>query len=239
MSEIFLPLKPRPLEDPAAAGVVQANLEYLMQLFQKGISDGDTLVWDATLGRFIAQPAGGVDNVVALPTTDLKPGREIILTDSLTAPTYHWHLRYNADSSSSYKWECIGGTPAVSAVAGSGTLTNNTTYNDLSDVAGPDFTLPTGVGGDFLFHVSAQARSFNNAGNYREALMAYAVGATAANDADAAETSWDDYISIFMESRKNGIASGALIRAKYRMTTADGTITFRQRRLSTIPYRVG
>ena len=35
--------------------------------------------------------------------------KEAILVDSITDPTYRWHLRYNNASTSSYKWECIGG----------------------------------------------------------------------------------------------------------------------------------
>src|SRR6516164_9624771 len=36
-------------------------------------------------------------------------GQEAILVDSITNPTYQWRLRYNAGSTSAYKWEFVGG----------------------------------------------------------------------------------------------------------------------------------
>ena len=56
-------------------------------------------------------------------------GQEAILVDSTTSPTYYWRFRYNAGSTSAYKWEFVGG--AVKTVyAGAGTWT------DLSAVGG-------------------------------------------------------------------------------------------------------
>jgi hypothetical protein len=39
-------------------------------------------------------------------------GQEAILVDSITNPSYQWRFRYNAGSTSPYKWECVGGQPA-------------------------------------------------------------------------------------------------------------------------------
>ena len=49
-------------------------------------------------------------------------GQEAILVDSLTNPTYQWRFRYNAGSTSAYKWEFVGGAPAnvVDAALASG-----------------------------------------------------------------------------------------------------------------------
>lgn len=38
-------------------------------------------------------------------------GQEAILVDSITNPTYQWRFRYNAGSTSPYKWEFVGGAP--------------------------------------------------------------------------------------------------------------------------------
>jgi hypothetical protein len=237
MSEIFLPLRPR-RDDEAAAMVVQNNLEYLMQLFEKGLNDGDILVWNALLGRFVAEPAGGVQVVTSFPLAPI-PGQEIVLTDSLSSPTYHWALRYNADSASSYKWECMGGTPGVVVTgAGGQQTTTSTTFTDLT-TTGPDFTLPTGVGGDFLVQVGASiANSDAPAG--RVSLMSYALGATGAGDDGAARSQSSGQVSVMSSRRKTSIASGALIRCKYRTTNAAGTASFENDRwLSVFPYRVG
>jgi hypothetical protein len=43
-------------------------------------------------------------------------GQVYTLVDSTTTPTYQWTFRYNAGSSSSFKWEFVGGAPAYAAV---------------------------------------------------------------------------------------------------------------------------
>lgn len=237
MTEIFFPLRPRPREDPASAGVVQTNLEYVMQLFQKGVEDGDILVWDKVLGRYLAEAAGGVQSVTALPIVDLKPGKEIILQDSLTAPTYHWHLRYNPSSTSPYKWECIGGMPAIRVTtAVVMEQTASTTYTNLATV-GPDLQLPAGVGGDFSIAVGGGL--WHDIVNNR-AFMSYDLGAVGAIDSDAASGSTANPISVYKPRRKNGIASGALIRCKYRSSTGANSARFEPDRwLQVMPYRVG
>jgi hypothetical protein len=52
----------------------------------------------------------------SLPTSPVD-GQEAVLVDSLTNPTYQWRFRYNAGSSSAYKWEFVGGPSLTSASA--------------------------------------------------------------------------------------------------------------------------
>lgn len=234
MTEIFFPLAPRPHEDPAASGVVQENLEYVMQLFQKGVEDGDILVWDKLLGRYRARGAGGVERVTSIPVTDIYPGKEIILTDNPSSPSYLWHLQYNADSPSAYKWEFIGGTPALSVVA-TFNESPSTVYTNLGTI-GPDVQLPAGVGGDFL--ISAGGLVWHDiSGNI--AYMSYAIGATEAIDADAARSGVNNPTSVIMPRRKTAITAGALIRARYRSSTGSFSARFQERWLSVQPLRVG
>jgi len=42
-------------------------------------------------------------------------GQEAVLVDNVTNPSYQWRFRYNASSSSAYKWEFVGGYPYFSA----------------------------------------------------------------------------------------------------------------------------
>ena len=44
-----------------------------------------------------------------LPASPID-GQEYTLVDSLTNPSYQWRFRWNAGSSSAYKWEFVGGT---------------------------------------------------------------------------------------------------------------------------------
>lgn len=235
MSEIVLPLKPRPREDPAAAGVVQLNLEEVMQLFQKGIEDGDILVWDKVLGRYLARPAGGVEVLTSLPLTDLYPGREIILTNNPASPLYLWHLRYNFDSPSLYKWEFMGGSPSMSLVSPwQGTF--STTPTDVA-TPGPDFQLPAGVGGDFCLDYGAQHRQATFG---REARMVWSVnGSPGAAATESVISTMNDFMSVSIRRRVNNVAAGALIRMKYATSNSADEASFRERWLSVQPYRVG
>jgi len=58
-------------------------------------------------------------------------GQEAILVDSVSNPTYQWRFRFNASSTSAYKWEFVGGGPYVN---GGGS----------ANFAGATPTVPTG-----------------------------------------------------------------------------------------------
>jgi len=69
-------------------------------------------------------PPAAVAYGTSLPASPVD-GQEAILVDSTTNSTYQWRFRYNAGSTSAYKWEYVGGTavymtpPAFSPPAGS------------------------------------------------------------------------------------------------------------------------
>jgi hypothetical protein len=58
-------------------------------------------------------PAGAAPTVAYGTTLPASPvdGQIAALTDSVSSPTFTWLFRYNASSSSAYKWEFIGGAP--------------------------------------------------------------------------------------------------------------------------------
>jgi hypothetical protein len=71
----------------------------------------------ATGLRWANPPSGAAPSYgTTLPATP-SDGQEHILVDSLTNPTYQWRFRYNAGSTSAYKWEFIGGDALASADA--------------------------------------------------------------------------------------------------------------------------
>lgn len=76
--------------------------------------------------------------VTALPGSPVD-GQEVVYTDSLTAPTYAWRLKYFSGASSP-KWVFMGGTPMVSAVSGSLTTSTSGSFIDLT--SGPTLTVP-------------------------------------------------------------------------------------------------
>ena len=63
--------------------------------------------------------AGSFSAVYYGTTFPVSPadGQEAILVDSVTNPSYQWRFRYNAGSSSPYKWEFVGGPPWTQFVA--------------------------------------------------------------------------------------------------------------------------
>lgn len=76
----------------------------------------------------------------SLPVSPVD-GQIFILVDSLTNPTYSWQLRYNASSTSAYKWEFIGGTPFVK-------FESNPINYGASGITSPAITVPRA--GDYL-----------------------------------------------------------------------------------------
>jgi hypothetical protein len=77
-------------------------------------------------------------------------GQEAILVDSTTNPSYQWRFRYNAGSTSAYKWESVGGSDLSLA---STTDASNTIDNTWEAAATPTWTIPRS--GEYL--CSAQA----------------------------------------------------------------------------------
>jgi len=72
-----------------------------------------------------------------LPVTPYD-GQEAILVDSVSNPTYQWRFRYNASSTSAYKWEFIGGSSAAPYYATTDTLASTGWQNGNN----PNFTVP-------------------------------------------------------------------------------------------------
>lgn len=117
----------------ATTPITQAALDHI----ETGIFDAAAVADAATATAAAALPKPGYGT--SLPGSPVD-GQEYILVDSITAPTYMWRFRYNAGSSSSYKWEFVGGVPAYNRNDTSAD-TSSVTAVDLSPV-GPTLTLP-------------------------------------------------------------------------------------------------
>jgi hypothetical protein len=162
-------------------------------------------------------------------------GQEAILVDSVSNPSYQWRFRYNAGSSSAYKWEFIGGAPASSS-ADPLEATTSQTYVVLT-TPGPSITLPRA--GDYLISISADMAA---APNNDTARASFDIGATVANDNDS--LTFNNSSSAVMGSTvfcsrimaRTGLPAVALVM-KYR-TIAGGSCQFRRRSMSVWPIRV-
>lgn len=173
--------------------------------------------------------------VTTLPASPYN-GQEVFYQNAAmsTAGGVVWKLRYNADSSSDYKWEFVGGT-WLSSETDTGETTTSTTYADLA-TAGPTVTTPL-AGDYFVRHGANMWTNTNNAA----AIMSYAVGGTAAADADMIACSGGSQPAVssnYRVRRKNAVAASSAITAKYRVDIAS-TGSWRWRFIAIIPIRVG
>jgi hypothetical protein len=159
-------------------------------------------------------------------------GQEAILVDNISNPSYQWRFRFNASSTSTYKWEFIGGSEA-SAYVGTSESTASGTYTDLATV-GPTVTVPRA--GDYWIEISA---NLNNAGVNGVANMSFAVGATAALQADAVQVfSATGSTTIFAcrSILKTGVAVATALTMKYM--AQNQTVPFQLRQMRVRPVRV-
>ena len=158
-------------------------------------------------------------------------GQEAILVDSLTNPSYQWRFRYNAGSSSPYKWEFIGGPPASTYVSAN-EVYSGSGWANLATV-GPNFTIPRA--GDYRVEADATTGIPGASG-------ASWIGVADNGDQDPVSSvsfyngatsggSW----GLHMVEEKAGQAAGNVFRMRY---TAIGANQFAGRRLTVLPRRV-
>jgi hypothetical protein len=157
-------------------------------------------------------------------------GQEAILVDSTSNPTYQWRFRYNAGSSSSYKWEFVGGAPKV-VTNDTDETTTSASYVDFTNNV--QFTIP--LAGDWLIHFGATTVS---PGTFLTNVSPF-IGATA-TDADsiiAGAGSQPRFASDSRLLRKTGLAAASVVKLQWK--TGGGTPTSYDRFLAIQPIRVG
>lgn len=171
--------------------------------------------------------------LTSLPASPVD-GQEILFLADSTRRTI-WHLRYNAGSSFSSKWEPVS-TPAplFSAVDTAELSTGTVAYQDLATV-GPQVTAP--VVGDYMLDYRTHVTSTG----VTTPLVAPSIGgaAPAANDDAQATIAANSYVvSLSRQREKLGIAALATIRLRYNPGAVSGA-TFSRRSLAVTPLRVG
>lgn len=180
-----------------------------------------------------AQPVGKPSYGTTLPGSPID-GQEAILVDSVTNPSYQWRFRYNAGSSSAYKWEFIGGTPAVSSVASAQSTTTVASTIDLTTV-GPRIIVPRA--GDYYVE-SGQAAIQHNIANAIASISPWKNAASTGigGQIQLGPANIDNLLTFGPELFTDLIA-GDDLRIRYYMSTA-GTCYWSQRRIAVLPKRV-
>jgi hypothetical protein len=165
-------------------------------------------------------------------------GQQAVLVDSTTSPTYMWQFRYNAGSSSAYKWEFIGGSPATAVVATAESSTTIGSWLDLATV-GPSVVMPRT--GDYRAEAGGICSSNINA------LTAYIVGITVG--AGSPTTAQQAYalaqgtpllngFAALVAVAISGVTAGQDIRMRYYGSGGAATWTWQARRIAIYPIRV-
>jgi hypothetical protein len=148
--------------------------------------------------------------VTALPGSPFD-GQLALLTDSHTAPTWQWMLMYDASISGPSKWRFLGGPPLFAEDVDAHT-TVSTSYIDLGPSGsdpGPSIAVP--VAGSIDVEIGCRVFLIDDG---HSAFMSYAIGGTAAVDADALE--------FYSGASDNGTATvaGNLSRPRRKTLTA-------------------
>lgn len=163
-------------------------------------------------------------------------GQEAVLVDSVTNSSYTWRFRYNAQSTSAYKWEFVGGNAwqAIPATSGETTSSLHPVLVDLA--SGPSLIAPRA--GDYFAEFSLHA-SNNTAGQQYGAGPAFGSAGAVANADLILAFSPAAGQSFFLgrKARLNGVAAGDSIRIRY-CAIGGGTANFERRHLQITPVRV-
>jgi hypothetical protein len=180
-----------------------------------------------------APSPAAVSYATTLPASPID-GQEAILVDSVTNPSYQWRFRYNAGSTSAYKWEFIGGAPADIEIGGGYTTSVQFASFDVS--AGPTFTAPRA--GIYTVSIYANGQSSgvpNNGamialcinGTYSDQFIIYATGQAAGG-----------YQPLAKSSSSPPVTAGQIFQLGCCSYPGAVSCTFERRTLQVEPRRV-
>ena len=174
----------------------------------------------------------------SLPTAPYD-GQEAILVDSVTNPSYVWRLRYNAGSSSAYKWEFVGGSPAYAewkgaqAVSAGWTKLPSAGTTTVTVPRAGDYDVTYGAGGQIETAVATDLAVgiFNAAGtqlgtNDWQDCMARVTGTV--------YDKWD----IGKSHRLAGLAAGTALDVRGTNVSGSTVLNFLTSYISAVPKRV-
>jgi len=177
-----------------------------------------------------AAPSATLTYTTTLPGSPTD-GQEVVLVDSLTAPTYIWRLRYNAGSASTYKWEFIGGSEKVVAADAAAACAGDSLGNSSPVLS---YTIP--YAGDWDITVGGLVNITSGFSNAGYPGFSYSVGAT------AADFQWGVSGHYFIATgsatkRWDAIAASTVVTHKNQKYVGTGGDIYR-RRLHFRPVRI-
>lgn len=173
-----------------------------------------------TVAQFLALTAqldGTLVRVQLVAPTASAPGQNIL-------------LRYNAGSAHAAKWEVEGESPDLIAESTAAVSTTSTTY--VTPTSAVSMTLPLSGVAD-MYAYASDALVLPPAGATSYGWLSYAVGATGAQDADAAKVSAPSNAtggssgatgsSVRSAPRRKTVTAGDIVTPKFRSLAATTT----------------
>lgn len=150
-----------------------------------------------------------------------------------------WNFRYRAGSSSSYKWEFIGGQRLGQEGVGGNTWGTWLSTNSLTTVAlsgGPSVTIP--LAGDY--EVVGQANAYNAAGDSLIGFTLATAGGTGWSFLDAMHYGFTSYQGITITGQKTitGLSANSIVSQYYAVSNVSAPGYFYNRNLWVKPIRV-
>lgn len=170
--------------------------------------------------------------VTTLPASPVD-GQEVVLTDSLTAPTYAWTLRYVAGITGPYKWIFVGGADWVSSIPAAQASGTRSTWYDLATV-GPSVTVPRA--GDYVAFGSASCIDNTAAVQTGIGIALGAASPTPIAYNYIATANFNS--SVALQAVFTGIAAGTELRLRYAVFGTAGSATWQFRVLRVQPLRL-
>ena len=183
----------------------------------------DPTLWPVMQGT---APASAVGYGTTLPVAPVN-GQEHILVDSLTAPTYQWRFRFNANATGLYKWEFIGGAALYTYDA---TLfqTTSTTFVDPN----PAMSLAVPRAGTYTVRFGGLLGNTAGAGNISKIAIS---GPSAATDADSLQSHGGWQMNVAHTLRRTLTAPGSF---GFKLGVNAGTAYSPHRWMEVEPVRV-
>lgn len=176
--------------------------------------------------------------VTSLPSSPVD-GQTVVYAADATNGVM-WTLRYRAASSSSYKWEFVGGA-SLRAIVDTEQQNTTTGWQNLA-TAGPSVTLP--LAGDYKIEAYTQKRVTDTGG--QATGIGIATGDTTPGNEDAAfahmfyyANAQDGYIPIELTTVKTGQTANTTWKIRYYQWYSSSNHYWRNRRLFVTPVRVG
>jgi hypothetical protein len=223
-----------------AAGNFQAGDTIRVDVTRNAGDAGDTINSILILDGVSVTYTGLVSNTLgyALPYATTLPtsptdGQVAVLVDNVINPTYQWQFRYNAASTSAYKWEFIGGTDLYATVAATESSATIGWF-DLATV-GPRVFIPRNGDYDLWAGAGNAAHTAANSTTWLGTALGTANPAGPGASVGSIGGGTDRHFNT--SGQWLGLTAGADLRVRYYNGTT-GTATWTGRWLRIRPIRV-